>query len=442
MYFDESDADKREGKEHRPRQAGARYDIGSRSECEYFGEAEYADTLSSDFYPAASEEFGHKCLTYSSGLSEPLALKRPIQMVCIGPNFRVGGVRQHSLSLAKFLDPNKLQITEFLVSDPAQCDATSNIAGSIPTNPFNAESMQRINDQCDVILMWGDAFNSILTCTRPLRVFVAHGETSWTRSVLEQSGQVIDHVIAVSERVRRKVCDGFASTTILNGVDTARLTQTQSREEVRRRFAFTPQDFVIGSVGRLTLEKQFHLLIHAIQRLPPHFKLLLVGSGRRHMELLEVANECIPGRFAIVAAHDYLGDYYQAMDVFGLVSAHEGFGLVLAEAMMCGRPTFSTRVGVAPEILVNKVNGVLVHSDPDNIAKTIRLFQQNRSWAQGLAMQGRTFAINHLNAARMARQYESLICNLSLQRQGKNVKALAALPTQASGDGLYASEGY
>jgi len=341
---------------------------------------------------------------------------RPLRMACIGPNFRVGGVRQHALALAKFLNPERVKITEFLVSDVGEVEACDPLRMPVAVRRFDQSTMDRLENDCDILLMWGEAFNGKLSCKRPLKVFVAHGETQWTRNALLQSSQVVDHVIAVSESVFRKVCQGFPATKILNGIDTSRLSQTDTRENIRRRYAFGKDDFVVGCVGRLTQEKQFDLLIRAISTLPSNHKLLIVGSGRRYVEWLDLANRLLPGRCAIVAAQDHLGDFYQAMDAFAMVSAHEGFGLVLAEAMMVGRPVLSTRVGVAPEIICDRVNGVFVEADACSIADTVKRIRANRAWAQGMAAQGRTFAMHHFNAAQMARRYEDLLCDLYSRR--------------------------
>jgi glycosyltransferase involved in cell wall biosynthesis len=347
--------------------------------------------------------------------ARPPAPAQPLRVLCVGPTFQVGGVRQHALALAKFLDPARARITGFVVTDR---DQSARRAPSMPAPVTFADSAElgRLAKDCDVLLMWGDGFNGSLQCDHPLRIFLAHGENWWTRNALEASSRVVDHVIAVSERVRRSVCNGFSTTAILNGVDTARLGRTASREAVRRRFAFRKRDFIVGSVGRLTREKQFDVLIEALARLPERFKLLLIGSGRRQSELLDHANRRIPGRFAVVPASDYLGDYYCAMDAFAMVSAHEGFGLVLAEAMMCGRPVVSTRVGCAPEVIQNRIHGLLVDHGPDAIAAALGLLEEHPAWARGMAREGRRFAARHLHASRMAQDYEDLMLRLHHQR--------------------------
>lgn len=337
---------------------------------------------------------------------------RPLKITCVGPGFCIGGVEQHLRNLAKFLTPEKAQIVGCLVTDSNHLDKTADMCLPFPVRLCQPESLARMTADSDVVLMWGQAFNGHLQQTSSLKVFVAHGESWWTRQRLQESNHAVDHVIAVSSHVRQKVCQGFQTTTILNGVDSARLTQSDSRESVRERLGFDRNDFVIGSVGRFTLEKQFHLLIEATAILPQHFKLLLVGFGRREQELLALANRRIPGRYAFVSASTYLGDYYKSMDAFGLVSDHEGFGMVLAEAMMCERPVFATNVGCVPEIIRHSVNGLIVSPARDSIAKAALLIHNHPHWAEGMAKEASLYAMQHLNAKRMARDYENLFLNL------------------------------
>jgi len=62
---------------------------------------------------------------------------------------------------------------------------------------------------------------------------------------------------------------------------------------------------------------------------------------------------------------------YQNCDAFILTSHHETFGVVLVEAIACGKPIISTKCG-GPEDIVNENNGLLVKkNDIDQISKAI-----------------------------------------------------------------------
>ena len=341
---------------------------------------------------------------------------RPLSVICAGPSFQIGGVEQHTLSLAKFFDPRRVKLVKSLVTNRANYHKPSADCLPFPVEPCSPTDLVRAAGECDVLLMWGESFNGRLGDSRPIGVYLAHGESPWTRLGLEGCSQVVDHVIAVSARVKQRVCHGFPTTTILNGIDSSRLGQTCSREATRQRLGFEPGDFVLGSVGRFTREKQMHMLIDAVARLPRSFKLLLVGYGPRRAELLDRANELIPGRYAFVAADNFLGDYYRAMDAFSLVSSHEGFGLVIPEAMLCDRPVIATNVGCVPEVIRDRVSGVVVDPTPEAIAGAAHLLHKHPSWAKGLAAEGRAFADAHLHASRMARDYEDLLWRLARAR--------------------------
>jgi glycosyltransferase involved in cell wall biosynthesis len=51
------------------------------------------------------------------------------------------------------------------------------------------------------------------------------------------------------------------------------------------------------------------------------------------------------------------------MDVFVLPSRSEGFSLALLEGLTAGLPVISTRVGIAPDVVEDGANGLLVERD-------------------------------------------------------------------------------
>lgn len=346
-----------------------------------------------------------------------------LRLLHVGPCFMNGGSEQHLIALAKFLDPQRVRFERCLVTGRKHLDANLAARMPVPVTWADADTIRRAVGQCDVLLTWGLAMNDLLGDVRPkLGVFLAHGETDWTRATLLQSGRCVDHVIAVSRRVAQRVCPGFDHTVVLNGVDTARLAATGSRDQVRARYGFSPGDFVLGTLSRLVPDKRVETLIEAVARLPAAFKLLVAGWGDHRTALLELANDRIPGRYAFAQASDYLGDLYGAMDAFGLASAHEGFGLVVAEALLCGVPVVATRVGCVPELLRDRVSGMIVDGSSATFAAALRLLRDHPAWARGLAAEGQSLAQARLLAPRMAREYEDLLDRLWQARAVKEAR--------------------
>jgi glycosyltransferase involved in cell wall biosynthesis len=65
-------------------------------------------------------------------------------------------------------------------------------------------------------------------------------------------------------------------------------------------------------------------------------------------------------------------------DVFVLPSLQETFGIVLGEAMSCGRPVIATRCG-GPEFVVTPETGILVDAaDPAALADAMQHFIQGK----------------------------------------------------------------
>jgi glycosyltransferase involved in cell wall biosynthesis len=123
--------------------------------------------------------------------------------------------------------------------------------------------------------------------------------------------------------------------------------------------------FVFLSAARMSPEKGFGLLIEAFAeafRGDPETKLRLAGDGPIRGELEQLCEQR-----GIAAQVDFLGDLpshgvHDAMlaaDAFVLASDVESFGVVVIEALACGRPVVVTRSG-GPDHMVNLRNGLLI----------------------------------------------------------------------------------
>jgi glycosyltransferase involved in cell wall biosynthesis len=352
-----------------------------------------------------------------AGEEEPA--DEPLRMIHVGPSLVRGGAEQWLINLRRFLNPRRVRLVRAVATRPVVVDPQFVADLRIPVEVGQEDSVRRAARECDVLLCWGEPLNEWLAdCRPPLCICVAHGEGEWNQHYLDGSSAVIDHVVAVSHAVKRRICAKYPTSVIFNGIDTARLARTRSRETVRAALGFGPGDFVLGYVGRFSPEKRPQVVLEAAALLPPPFKAFLVGWGVQRRDLTEFARTRLPGRHAFATASDYLGDYYQAMDAVCLVSEEEGFPLVLLEAMMCGRPLIVTPVGCLVEVIKDRVNGVVVSGDAASVATAAALLQRYPEWARGIAAEGWSFAERYGHARRMARDYETLLHGLWAEKFG------------------------
>ena len=158
------------------------------------------------------------------------------------------------------------------------------------------------------------------------------------------------------------------------GVDVGLLRPrtAEARAAVRRKLGLPQGAFVVGSfqkdgVGlRDGLEpkavKGPDVLIAALAALRarvPELHVLLSGPARgyvrRELERLQV-----PYRHRLVERYEDLDDLYASLDAYVVASRQEGGPKGVLEAMACGVPVVSTRVGQAAELIRDGLNGRLV----------------------------------------------------------------------------------
>lgn len=346
----------------------------------------------------------------------------PLRITHVSYTLVRGGLEQWLRALARFADPQRMKIVRCIVLT-RHVDPRMAADVRLPVEVGGPELVCQAAASTDVLLC-SNVFPTgafLPSECRPLCVCVAHGDAEWMREGVAESRPWLDHVVAVSESVRRAVSGYVPTSVIPNGIDSEHIACSCSRDQMRESLGFLPTDFVLGFVGRMASEKRPDLLVEVLAGAPRHFKGLFVGWGPLREQLLRRANELIPGRFAIASADRYLGDFYHAVDAFCLPSVSEGCALALLEAMLCGRPVIATPVGAAPDLLVNRVNGLLAAGTPQDLLDAARLLEQHPRWARAIGEEGRATAERCASGPAMARQYEDLLERLCSEKRAKGL---------------------
>jgi glycosyltransferase involved in cell wall biosynthesis len=137
-------------------------------------------------------------------------------------------------------------------------------------------------------------------------------------------------------------------------------------ETYRNELGYTDKDFVILFCGKFEPKKNPLILAKALKNINnPNIKGLFIGSGQLELELKELAKNIDNIRFLPFQNQKSMPVIYRLGDVLCLPSSGPGetWGLVVNEAMACGKPVIiSNKVGCAID-LVNNSSGIIFKAD-------------------------------------------------------------------------------
>jgi glycosyltransferase involved in cell wall biosynthesis len=232
------------------------------------------------------------------------------------------------------------------------------------------------------------------------------------------------HVICVSADLYAQALKlGVAPercTLIPNGIDERTFCRRFPAAEapLRARFRVPAGRLVVGAAGRLSPEKAFNNLIHAVHHLVNNgFDLELwiagAGAGQAELEAL-VARLGLGERVRLLGfVEDTIG-FYHGLDLFVLSSLREGLPNVVLEAMAMGVPVVAARVAGVPALIEEGRNGLLCPpGDIAGLAGAMRRAAEDPAWRAALAQAGRqTIEERWTFGQRMARErlvYDELL---------------------------------
>ena len=183
-----------------------------------------------------------------------------------------------------------------------------------------------------------------------------HGYNWKARLLFRISAMLTTHFFCVAENTERfwfGNIGGKRHSTIHNGVDIEYFTNAAPAIIN----GISPNDRVIGIVGRIVRMKGHECLFHAIKPLLneiKEIKILVVGDGPNRPYLEKIADILGIAQHIIWSGWvepEKLPGYYKRMDVLVMPSQWEGFGLSAAEAMASGVPVIGSDVPGLREVI-------------------------------------------------------------------------------------------
>lgn len=158
----------------------------------------------------------------------------------------------------------------------------------------------------------------------------------------------------------------------------------------------TEKKYDLIFVARLEKNKGISNLIKAIKiviKTKPDIKLIIVGDGSLRKDLTDFINKNKLFRNVIfsgwIDTEQELVEKYNEAKIFINPSLNEGGPRVMLEAMACGVPVITTKVGLAVDIIKDGVNGVFTDWDPRSIAETVSKLIEDQNLQTNLSEKSR-----------------------------------------------------
>lgn len=178
--------------------------------------------------------------------------------------------------------------------------------------------------------------------------------------------KVINNIIANSEETKRTINQNNPNlfpnnkiTTIYNGLDINQydLNATPIYQKCNN-------ELVIGNLGRLVEQKNQKCLVDIavhVKKKIGNFKFLIGGDGPLKAEIEQYAtSKNVRELFVFAGFIENPSAFMNSIDIFVLSSKWEGFGFVLAEAMLFKKPIVAFDISSNNELVVEDVTGFLV----------------------------------------------------------------------------------
>ena len=393
----------------------------------------------------------------SPAVPSPASTKARVKVTYVAGSLRDGGAERQVLELIRNLNRQwfvpSLILLEDVTLDRAQGWATEHFVMDIPeggnsrwlTRSFSmARAVRRTAAQLSA---WGSdvvhAFSpgpSILggMAARMAKVPVFVGSRHSLVSLYRSRGGLValadrlafhlaDVTLGPSEAVTREMislggCPRRKCCTLYNGVDTSRFRPDLPRWW-RTKMGWNEQDVVFGMVANFRACKGHADFVQAAAQIAqrnPEARFVMVGAdqGLKAATEQQVRKLELGDKTRIVDVDPSPEKIFAAMDVCVCTSTSEAFGLVLAEAMACGRPVIATAVGGIPEVVRCGETGFLVPvGSPSSVAEAAESLLRDPARRRVMGMSGRLRAEQNFSLDRMVSRHEQLYLQLLSERK-------------------------
>jgi glycosyltransferase involved in cell wall biosynthesis len=223
----------------------------------------------------------------------------------------------------------------------------------------------------------------------------------WIRPIEQKNAKRADTLTAVSQHAANTFRTHVLDTDICvihNGIDTNEFCPQPTYP--------TPPDhqFRLLYIGGWKRMKGISTLSRVMQELRSNFTLYYTGPEGKTNAQNGMPENCVNlGRLTTQAE---VINAYRSCDAFIFPSLSEGFGLVVVEAMACGKPVVVSNLPSLEEIARNNIDGIVCDKDsPHDFAAAIIRLAQSKDQAHAMGKEGQLRAVSFFSYEKMLSNY-------------------------------------
>jgi len=236
-----------------------------------------------------------------------------------------------------------------------------------------------------------------------------------------------DRIITVSQEMRdRLVSRGLPAektVVIRNSLSPEQFASSVTGEDLRERFGVSPDEKLIGVIGRFSSEKGVDIFLKAFKMLIQSelpVKAILVGEGSMENELRDFClTQQINDRVIFAGYQQNIAEFYPILDLMVLPSRSEGLPNVALEALHFGVPVVATDVGGTSEVIIDGETGLLVPSEAVELMRVAiyKLFTDIEMRSHVIE-QGKQHLLTNFSPQSRVQKIESIYSELAQKRTG------------------------